>query len=362
VSSRTPLLLLALFAAGCGDEAFSVIERTPMSPSQPDGGGPGLPPGTQLAVYWGQDLFGSTNPDMTLWEKPLADVCTGTPYDFVVLAYVTSVASGSDGSYTAFAQNFANHCTLGTPLPGAPMLSRCDDIAAGIIACHSAHKKVVITVGPADPGLQSDANGSVGEQAAQSMWDLYLGGSGSIRPFPDQSPSERVIVDGVNLEFTPMPSSSAGQIRFAGRLHELMNASGGTYYLTATPQCGYPDPLGPGMGTVIGDNPVAFDALLVEFYYTSSCIYSASNPNGFLDRLQSWATLMRNGRPKILVGLPLASTQPGYVDRPSLPALVNAARNSAAFDGLVLRDESYDQNSADSSGLTYGEYARPLLP
>jgi chitinase len=349
------LLLALLVATGCGDASVVAIGR----PSPNSGGadaGPGLPPGTLLAVDWGQDLFGGTNADMSLREKSLADVCAATsPYDFVLVDYVTQIAVGGDGSPKSFVQNLANHCTPGTALAGAPGLAQCDDIASGIVACHQAKKKVLITVGgPADPGLATDTTGAVGAQAAQSMWDLYLGGNGPVRPFSGQT------VDGVNVEASF--ASSPGYVRFIARLRQLMNASGQPYYLTATPQCEYPDPLGPGMGTVIGENAGALDALFVEFFFDTACLYSASNPAGFVQRLQSWATLLHDGRPKIVVGLPLQPTQAGYVDRPSLPGLVHTAAASPAFGGLLLRDESYDQNSADSSGMTYGAYAKTLLP
>jgi chitinase len=352
-------LLLALVPAiGCGDEPVLVIGPPSATPADagPAEAGPGLPPVAILAVDWGQDLFGGTNPDMSLREKPLADVCApGTPYDFVLIDYVTQVALGSDGSQASFAQNFANHCTPGTALAGAPGLAQCDDIAAGIAACHQSNKKVLITVGgPTDPGLATDMTGSVGAQAAQSMWDLYLGGNGPLRPFAGQT------VDGVNVEASF--ASSPGSVQFVAHLRQLMNGSGNPYYLTATPQCDFPDPLGPGMGKVIDENAVALDALFVEFFFDTDCLYSASNPAGFVQKLQSWATLLRDGRPKIVVGLRLEPTQAGYVDRPSLPMLVRTAAASAAFGGLLLRDESYDQNSTDSSGMTYGSYAKSLLP
>jgi chitinase len=376
---------LAALLAACADAALRAIGPSPGSveggteggppeggppeggldatvdtgPGGPDGG-PGFPPGSHLAVYWGQDLFGGANPDAgSLWEQPLADACAGSPYDFVVLGYVTNVANGSDGTPVSFQQNFANHCTMGSQLDGAPGLTNCDDIAAGVSACHQAGKKVLIAVGEQDLGLQGDLDGGVGAQAAQSMWDLYLGGSGTARPFVDQN------LDGVDLSFqlTPPASPGPGYVRFAARLRELMNASGATYYLTASPQCGYPDlSLGPGMGTALGDVPGAFDALFVQFYYKASCSYSPADPSGFLADLNSWQTLVRGSRPKIFVGLWLDSSGVGYVDRASLPMLVNAVKNNPAFGGLALRDESFDQNSAADSGTTYGDFAKSLLP
>jgi chitinase len=376
------ILPLAALLAACADAALRAIGPGPsemeggLEGGPPEGGldatmdegtdasdeSPGLPPGSHMAVYWGQDLFGGANPDaMALWEQPLADACPGSPYDFVILGYVTNVANGNDGTPTAFQQNFANHCTMGGQLDGAPGLTECDDIAAGVSACHQAGKKVLIAVGEQDLGLLGDTDGGVGAQAAQSMWDLYLGGSGAPRPFPGQT------LDGVDLSFQVTPQSPGpGYVRFAARLRELMNSSGAPYYLTASPQCEFPDPsLGPGMGTVLGDMPALFDALFVQFYYMSPCSYSSADPSGFLSRFQSWATLLRGGRPKVFVGLWLDPSGIGYVDRASLPMLLNAVKNSpasAAFGGLALRDESFDQNSADDSGTTYADFAKSLLP
>jgi chitinase len=325
----------------------------------PDVQGPGLPPGNHLAVYWGQDLFGRANPDAgALWEQPLVDACAGSPYDFVILSYVTDVASGSDGTPMSFQQNFSNHCTAGSPLDGAPNLTNCDDIAAGVSACHQAGKNVLIAVGEQDIGLESDLDGSVGAQAAQSMWDLYLGGDAAARPFPGQT------LDGVDLSYTilPGPAPGPGYVQFATRLRELMNASGGKYYLTASPQCPFPDySLGPKPGTVLEAIPGAFDAILVQFYYTPQCSYSPTNPNGFLAYFQSWGMLLRGGKPKILVGLWLDPTMVGYVDRASLPMLVNAVKGNPAFGGIALRDESFDQNTANDAGVTYGDFAASLL-
>jgi chitinase len=346
----------AAFVVACADATVYVIG----GPEGPPEGGPGVPAGTHLAVYWGQDLFGGLNPDAgALWEQPLAAACTGTPYDFVMLAYVTNVANGPDGTAASFQQNFANHCTMGSPLPQAPGLQECDDIAAGIAACHRARKKVLISIGVGDPGLQSDTDGGVGAQAAQSMWDLYLGGSAPARPFPGQT------LDGVDLNYTLLAQNPPGPgfTGFASRLRELMNNSGGSYLLTASPGCGFPDlSLGPGMGTVLGDDLSAFDALFVQFYYDPACTYVPADAGSFHSRFQDWATLAHNGRPRIFVGLWLQPGGTGYVDRASLPLLVNDVKNNAAFGGLVLRDESYDQNSADTSGMTYGGYARSLLP
>jgi chitinase len=351
------LALLAGQLVACGDSAVVAIVPAPPDTTQT---GPGFPAGRHLAAYWGQDLFGGANPNaVSRWEESLVDACTGTPYDFVIVSFVTGVASGSDGSPSSFQADFANHCIGGAAVAGASGLSVCDDIAAGIAACHKAGKRVLLSIGEGDPGLQADTSGTVGEQAAQSTWDLYLGGKGTGRPFPGQS------IDGIDLAFV-VPQNEApsvGFVRFAARLRELMNQSGAKYYLTGRPECAYPDPsLGPGMGTVLGDALGAFDALFVEYFYDPRCSYSATDASGFQGSYQSWAALTRNGRPAIFVGLSLEPQAVGAIDRSLLPKLLGDVKTSASFGGLMLRDVSYDQNSADSSGITFGAYAKTLLP
>jgi chitinase len=322
-------------------------------------GAGGAPPNTPLpskgllTVYWGQNGWGAGHPDQSTWEKPLADTCMAHPeYDIVILSFATQLAHTRNqptGQSFVPELNFANHCE--TPYDAQnPFLLKCDDIAAGVKTCQSAGKKVLLSIGGStgSAGFQSDDDGKM---AATSVWNIFLGGNGSIRPFTGAT------LDGVDLDIEG--GGTVGYAAFAKALRTLMDASGHKYYITGAPQCPYPDAfLGPAAGRALGDAPSAFDLVFVQFY-NNYCGYGT--PSAFSDSFNMWKTLATGG-PKVLVGLPATTgaAGSGFVPRATLPSLVDSVKGDAAFAGIMLWDVSNDQNSAEG-GTTYGAYAKTLI-
>jgi chitinase len=218
--------------------------------------------------------------------------------------------------------------------------------------CQAAGKKVLISIGGStgSAGFQSDDDGKM---AATSVWNIFLGGNGTIRPFAGAT------LDGVDLDIEG--GGTVGYAAFAKALRTLMDASGHKYYITGAPQCPYPDAfLGPAAGRALGDAPSAFDFVFVQFY-NNYCGYGT--PSAFMDSFNMWKTLAgANSGPKVLVGLPATTgaAGSGFVARATLPALVNGVKADAAFAGIMLWDVSNDQNSVEG-GTTYGAYAKTLL-
>ncbi len=326
----------------------------PTGDAAPPSGGP-LPSKRLLTVYWGQNGWGATHNDQTTWEKPLADTCAAHPeYDVVILSFATQLAhTRNQPSGQSFVPelNFANHCETSYDAQN-PFLLKCDDIAAGVRACQAAGKKVLISIGGStgSAGFQSDDDGKM---AATSVWNIFLGGASSIRPFANAT------LDGVDLDIEG--GGTVGYAAFAKALRALMDASGHKYYITGAPQCPYPDAfLGPAAGRALGDAPAAFDFVWVQFY-NNYCGYGT--PSAFRDAFAQWKPLAGNGAgPKIVVGLPAttAAAGSGFVARATLPALVGDVKDDPAFAGIMLWDASNDQNSAEA-GTTYGAYAKSLL-
>jgi chitinase len=308
-----------------------------------------LPAKGLLAVYWGQNGWGATHNDQSTWEKPLADTCAAHPeYDLVILSFATQLAHTRNPPFVP-ELNFANHCE--TPYDATnPFLLKCDAIAAGVRACQAAGKRVLLSIGGStgSAGFTSDDDGKM---AAQAVWDIFLGGSSSIRPFANAT------LDGVDLDIEG--GGVVGYAAFAKALRALMDKSGHKYFITGAPQCPFPDAfLGPAAGRALGDAPSAFDFVFVQFY-NNYCGYGT--PQSFRDSFAMWKTLASGG-PKILVGLPATTgaAGSGYVARGTLPSLVNDVKGDDAFAGLMLWDASNDQNSAEA-GTTYGAYAKSLI-
>ena len=317
-----------------------------------DGGGElpadPLADGAGIVVYWGQNGYGGAHPDdMASWEPRLADVCAVPHYDVIVLAFMISFISDRNGGLPE--TNFSFHCE--TPIDAEhPFLLRCEEIEADIAACHAAGKKVVLSMGGASGayGFTSDAEA---ETFADTVWDMFLGGDGALRPFGDQS------LDGVDLDIEG--GGPAGYAAFARRLRGIMDGAGGDWLITAAPQCPFPDAhLGPAPGSALADAADAFDYLFVQFY-NNFCSGSSGAP--FQETYAQWSGLLASGGPRIVVGLPAtpeAAPAGGYVDPAALPALVNSVRDDPAFAGLMLWDVSFDRNSG---APTYGEIARGAL-
>jgi chitinase len=307
----------------------------------------GLPPKGMVAVYWGQNGWGATHTDKATWEKPLAETCTAHPeYDIVILSFATKLVHTRNTTTTLPELNFAYHCE--TPYDTAnPFLLKCDEIAAGIRTCQELGKKVLLSIGGAT-GTAGFVDDAEARASATTVWNTFLGGTSAIRPFVNAT------LDGVDLDIEGGPT--VGYTAFAKALRPLMDNSGRKYFITAAPQCPFPDAyVGPATGKPLGDAPTAFDFVFVQFY-NNFCSYGT--PQAFRDAFAMWKTLA----PKVFVGLPATTgaAGSGYVPRASLTMLVNDVKADPKFAGIMLWDASNDQNSLEA-GTTYGAYAKSLI-
>jgi chitinase len=324
----------------------AAVSSSPVPPPPPRR--PATPP--MLAVYWGQNGYSAVEPTRLYWEKSLAETCRLKHYDIVILAFATQLTHGRNDAFVP-EMNFASHCheSIGE---ANPYLLRCGALAEGIRACQGMGKRVLLSVGGAHgaTGFTSDGDAA---QAAQAVWDLFLGGTSPLRPFG------AAVLDGIDLDLEEGDAKGVGA--FVRALRAKMDASSHQYLLTGAPQCPYPDGiLGPAPGLPLGDAPHAFDYLFVQFYNNKGCgSGSATAVEGNFIR---WADLVKEGGPRIFVGLPAAprAAMSGFLPRVELADLVSALRNNEAFAGVMLWEASFDQNSAEASG-TYGAFTKALL-
>ncbi|KAF7596599.1 hypothetical protein BBP40_001000 [Aspergillus hancockii] len=159
--------------------------------------------------------------------------------------------------------------------------------------------------------------------------------SGTIhRPFGNAT------VDGFDFDFEAKVTHMAA---FANRLRELSDADRSRkYYLTAAPQCPYPDVADKD----ILHGPVSIDAVFVQFYNNWCGVNSFSEgqqtQNSFnFEEWDNWAkSVSKNKHVKVLVGVPAntnaAST--GYVPASKLEAVIAYSKSFSSFGGVMMWD------------------------
>ncbi|KAI9000481.1 glycoside hydrolase superfamily [Trametes punicea] len=293
-----------------------------------------------LAVYWGQNSYGATHTnDVANWQQSIGYYCQDDSIDAIPIAFLNIFQS--TGGYPSI--NLANTCNTddngvfpGTSLPN------CTFLASDIEFCQSRGKIVTISLG----GATGSATFSSADQATafgDTIWNLFLGGSSSLRPFGG------AVLDGVDLDIEGGNTQYFDS--FLARIRQLAAAAGGKqYYVTGAPQCPYPDGY---LGTVL--NLASFDAVYVQFYNNWCGLQNYDNIWAWdFSSWDNWAkTLSVNPNVKIYIGAPASSTAAGsgYVDATTLANIALQQRaNYSSFGGVMLWDASqaYANNRYDA--------------
>jgi len=287
-----------------------------------------------LAVYYGQNSYGATHSDTAGWQKDLATYCQDDAINAIPLAFLNVYFS--TGGMPEI--NMANTCSSSSnaPFPGTN-LANCQFMATGIKACQARGKIVTISLGGAGGGgtFTSDAQA---QTFADTVWNLFLGGSSATRPFGD------AVLDGIDLDIEG--GSSTGYAAFVNRIRSRATGASKRYYVTAAPQCPYPDAW---LGTVL--NSVGFDAVYVQFYNNWCGLPNYSNPNAWnFGTWDNWAkTVSPNKSVKVYIGAPAAPSAAGsgYVDAATLGRIAQATRAQySSFGGIMLWDASQAYGNA----------------
>ena len=134
-------------------------------------------------------------------------------------------------------------------------LIHCPQIASDIKTCQQYGKTILLSIGGATYTEGGFSSTSQAQYWAVKIWAMFgpqQSGSNELRPFDD------AVVDGFDFDFE---SSTNNMQAFASRLRSDMNGdSSKPYYLTAAPQCPYPDAADNGML----NGGVPFDAVFVQ--------------------------------------------------------------------------------------------------
>ncbi|KAI6156537.1 carbohydrate-binding module family 5 protein [Pisolithus tinctorius] len=330
LSGHNPLLLIVslfLVWGSPSSAAFSMLRNT------------------NLAVYWGQDSYGANNPsDTTNWQQPISYYCNDDAIDTFPVAFLDQFFT--TGGLPSI--NLANSCT-NPPFSGTSM-PNCTFLGPDIEACQAAGKIVTISLGGAT-GSAGFSNDSQAQAFAQTIWDLFLEGSSPDRPFGS------AVLDGVDLDIEG--GSQTGYEAFVTALRALMAKGNKQYYITAAPQCPYPDAY---IGTTL--NAVGFDAVYVQFYNNYCGLNNYNNVNAWdFGTWDNWAkTVSPNPNIKVYIGAPASPSAAGsgYINASTFATIIQQTQSQySSFGGVMLWDASqayansrYDR--AVKSALTAG--------
>ncbi|KAK0620167.1 glycoside hydrolase superfamily [Immersiella caudata] len=280
-----------------------------------------------IAIYWGQNSANRPNS-----QHRLSAYCTNTPVNIIPIAFLNSIKSPTLVNFA----NAGDNCTL---FPNSQLLS-CPEIEADIKTCQSLGKTILLSLGGATYTEGGFSSSSEALRWADSIWAMFgprQSSSSVVRPFGS------AVIDGFDFDFEAPTQNMA---TFAARLRSLMdNPSGGRrkYYLSAAPQCPYPDH---AMDSILQSVPLDF--ISIQFY-NNYCGAPSFLPGvntvqnsfnfGTWDR---WAKTSPNPRVKILVGIPgsPSAAGSGYVGTQRLSEVVGYARRYASFGGVMVWDMS----------------------
>lgn len=266
-----------------------------------------------IAIYWGQN--GN--------EGTLEETCATGNYDYVNIAFLPTFGNGQ-----APMINLAGHCD--------PYTNGCTGLSSDIKSCQAKGVKVILSIG-GGAGSYYLASKEDARQVAIYLWNNFLGGTSSSRPLGD------AVLDGIDFDI------EGGTNLHWDDLATFLSAyskKGKKVYLTAAPQCPFPDAwVGGALKTGL------FDYVWVQFYNNPPCQYSAD-----LSNLESaWKQWVSDiPATKIFLGLPAApdAAGSGFIPVSDLTSKVlPAIKGSSKYGGVMLWSKYYDDQTKYSASI-----------
>ncbi|KAF8717082.1 hypothetical protein HU200_026194 [Digitaria exilis] len=267
-----------------------------------------------IAVYWGQNDG----------EASLSETCASGNYKFVILAFVYKFGKGQTPQL-----DLASHCD--------PSSGGCKGLSKDIHSCQRRGIKVLLSIGGGDGSYGLTSEGDARDVAAY-LWNNYLGGSSSSRPLGD------AVLDGIDFDI------ELGGAKYWDRLARDLknmgkNKGGKGVFLSAAPQCPFPDEWDGG-----AINTGLFDYVWVQFYNNPECQFS-SGRGAFMAAWKQWESVPAG---QIFLGLPASkdAAGTGFVPAGELNSQVlPLIRGSPKYGGVMLWSKYYDDRTGYSSAI-----------
>ncbi|PIA51752.1 hypothetical protein AQUCO_01100549v1 [Aquilegia coerulea] len=264
-----------------------------------------------ISIYWGQNTQ----------EGTLADTCATGRYEYVNIAFLAAF-----GNSIPPLLDLDDHCDPN-------IKNGCTGLSSDIHACQSKGVKVMLSIGGGD-GAYYLTSSADAKQVAQYLWDNYLGGNSTSRPFGD------AVLDGIDFDIEGGTESHWDEL--ARYLKGFKSQK--KVYLTGAPQCPFPDVYMNGaLSTGL------FDYIWVQFY-NNYCEY-----NGDVSQLMAiWEQWTNITTTKIFLGLPASPTAAtsGYIPSDILISKVlPSIKNTPKYGGVMLWSKYYDDMTHYSSSI-----------
>ncbi|KAL4753156.1 glycoside hydrolase superfamily [Aspergillus terricola var. indicus] len=325
------------------------------------------------SVYAGLDL--SSNSTVVSLDNMQCKVCAKKGYctdsniDVIVLAFLMTI-NGPGGAPEIDFSTSSEGCTTFS----GTNLKNCPEIGEDITKCQAAGKTILLSIGSATYSEGGFASATAANAGADLLWATFG---------PDQNdtkvhrPFGGAVIDGFDFDFEAVVTNTGV---FATRLRALADAdTSKTYYLTAAPQCPYPDAADKDILNT--DSSAAIDAVFVQFYnnYCGVNAYSparnipagartkaggklraredrygrphrssssgnkAAASNFNFDVWDNWAlTQSKNKNVRVFLGVPAntGAASTGYLPATSLEPVISYSKGFESFGGVMMWDVS----------------------
>lgn len=279
-----------------------------------------------VAVYWGQDSYGS--------EESLDTYCESDDVDIVLLSFLYNYPNN-------LGYSFSSKCS-------SDSTSGCLDVGSSIKKCQSNNKLVLLSLGGAS-GSYSLSSDQEGEDFADTLWKTFGNGDGGNKPFGDD-----VSVDGFDFDLENKQQTGTAALAKALR-SKFDEDSSKTYYLSAAPQCVYPDE---SVGDILKEAQIDF--AFIQFYNNPCSLDKSFN-------WDTWTDFASNDSPnkdiKLFIGLPGASSSAGsgYIAPNQLSGKITSdIKSNKNFGGISLWDASSAFGNKDG-GNTFASSVKQVL-
>lgn len=210
-------------------------------------------------------------------------------------------------------------------------------VGKDIVTCQGLGKTILLSIGGATYTESELASSADATTAAKNVWAAFgpKTSSSTTRPFGD------AVVDGFDFDIETQGLTNLDV--FAQELRTLSDAeTSKKYYLTAAPQCPYPDQADKSFL----QGAVSFDAVFVQFYNnncgTDKFVTGSTTQSVFnMATWDTWAsTTSKNKDVKVFVGVPgsTSAATTGYVDQATLTDIITYSKTFKSFGGIMSWD------------------------